>query len=168
MGVQEIDYWHECGGGIKVDSCWIMVRRKGESRGRQVESGRRLPFCELRLVLRFFFMVCSVLFDFVFGGSAHGCPEVERVVHEVHGGRGVDARDPHHAPPAQVVPRPVVHDVHGVPVPGLPPEELGAVEAHQPHAHHHGVRDRPLELILWGGGGGPEGVRQSSSVLIGE
>ena len=40
---------------------------------------------------------------------------------EVHGRGGVDSRDPHQAAPTDVVPRPVMHDVHRPPVASFPP-----------------------------------------------
>mmetsp|Transcript_29309 Transcript_29309/g.73630 ORF Transcript_29309/g.73630 Transcript_29309/m.73630 type:complete len:243 (-) Transcript_29309:888-1616(-) len=70
------------------------------------------------------------------------------VAHQEHRGRGVHGRHPHQAAPADVVPRAVMHDVHGLPVARLPPEKLGDVHVHQQHRNGHGVGQEPGLLVL--------------------
>lgn len=73
---------------------------------------------------------------------------VDGVGDEEEGAVGVEGGKPVEAAPANVKPEAVVHDVNGIEIAGLPPEELGNVDQLHPDRDVHGVGDLAVQLLL--------------------
>jgi len=77
-----------------------------------------------------------------------GLAHIDGVGDEVEGAVGVEGGEPVEASPADVETEAVVHDVNGVKVASLPPEELGNVDQLHTHGDIHGVGHTTLLLLL--------------------
>ena len=90
------------------------------------------------------------------------------MVDEVEGDGGVEARHKNKTSPADVVARPVHHDVDGTHVAGFPPEELGEVDHLQHGRHQHAVHHAVHLVRLEGEDADQQGPHCHAEATVGE
>nr|GME07856.1 hypothetical protein Iba_scaffold6887CG0010 [Ipomoea batatas] len=75
--------------------------------------------------------------------------KIYRMFDKIHSRRSINRGNPNQASPTYIKASSVMSNIHCVPVPSFPPEELCDVHQHQYSIHKHGIRNSSIFFILF-------------------